>query len=219
MPADALRFRAMRFRLLAVASLALASLAATLMATASSAGAITRSQLQSKALSISNLPAGWSVHNSSTSSASVAACPGVIRHVVPAHDIKAKVGYADGRFHVLYEDLVAGSDTASVFAKIERDLALCKRFTETKDGQTITLTVRQMSFPAVGNESAAYSDSLSYRGINVGADVILFRVGDILCALTYAHIGSPDITSVHAYVTKALEKIEGQATVTPGQGQ
>jgi hypothetical protein len=203
----------MRFRLLAVATLA-----ATLMATASPAGAITKSQLQSKALSLSNLPAGWSVHNISTGRASVE-CPGAVAHVVPAHDTKVEVGYTDGQFHVLYEDLVAGKDTTSVFAKIERDFALCKRFTETKDGQTAVLTVGQMSFPPVGNESAAYSDSLSSQGINVGADVILFRVGDILCALTYADAGSPDITSVHAYVTEALERIEGKPTVAPAQGR
>jgi hypothetical protein len=201
----------MRLRLLAVAFLAI-----TLIATTSSAGAITKSQLQSKALSISNLPAGWSVHkNTSTGSASVE-CPGAVSHVVPAHDTKVEVGYTDGQFHVLYEDLVAGSDTASVFAKVERDYALCKRFTETKDGQTAVLMVGQMSFPTVGNESVAYSDSLSSQGTNVRADVILFRVGDILCALTYADTGSPDVTSVHAYVTEALEKIEGKPTVVPG---
>jgi hypothetical protein len=191
--------------------LAVAFLAATFMATASSAGAITKSQLQSKALSISNVPAGWSVHNSSTGGGSVE-CPGAIRHVIPAHDTKIEVGYTDGQFHALYEDLVAGNDIPSVLANIERDFALCKRFTETKDGQTGTLTVSRLSFPTVGDESVAYSDVLSSRGIDVGADVVFFRVGDILCALTYADSGKPDMNSLHGFVTEALDKIEGRPT-------
>jgi hypothetical protein len=70
-----------------------------------------------------------------------------------------------------------------------------------------------MSFPEVGNESGAYSVTLSVQGVNGAIDLVLFRVGSIVGALGYGNIGQPDPSQLQAFVTEAINKIEDKPVI------
>lgn len=70
-------------------------------------------------------------------------------------------------------------------------LAGCKHFSATSNGETLTLTVGAMSFPPVGDESSAYGVTFSVKGINAGADFLLFKVDSLRAWSSMATSDSP----------------------------
>ena len=56
--------------------------------------------------------------------------------------------------------------------------------------------------------------SITLQGVSASADFILFRVGTIAGLIEYADF-SPDTDQVKAFVTEAVNKIEGKPAVTP----
>jgi hypothetical protein len=178
------------------------------------AGATTKAQLQSKLLSLSNLPSGWVADNSPSAAGTTSGCLAGVKKA-PKSETRATVSFVNGQMPELAEVLVTGHDNLAAYNRLNGDLAKCKQFTVTSNGQSITFTVGAMSFPAVGDESSAYQVSFSEMGLNGAADFVLFRVGSIAGVVEYADIGQPDPTQVQAYVTEAVDKVEDKATVTP----
>ena len=57
-----------------------------------------RSQLEAKALSLSNFPTGWAIDNSAFSNpATGGGCLAAIKKKVPSHDTKVRVAFANGQ--------------------------------------------------------------------------------------------------------------------------
>ena len=178
-----------------------------------SAGAtVSKGHLKSEALSISNFPTGWSVDNSANTGNQ--GCVSALRDP-GSHVTKVDVKFSDGNAPDLEEVLMSGSGASRRFAKVSHALSKCKSYTASSGGQTATVHVGAMSFPPVGQSSSAYSFTLTVQGINLGADLVLFRFGQTYGAVEYEDIGSPDITQAQAYVTEAVNKVEGKPTKTP----
>jgi hypothetical protein len=181
---------------------------------ATPAPAITKAQLKAKALSLSNLPTGWSVDNSSNnSSGPTSGCLAGLKRI--GHGTKVTVSFENGQLPVLEELLANGRGELAAYNQLNHILAGCKHFTSTSNGQSVTYTVGAMSFPSVGSHSSAYSVAFSVQGVNAGFDIVLFQFGSIVGAIAYGDIGQPDPASVQAYVTEAVNKLEGKPTVTP----
>jgi hypothetical protein len=175
-----------------------------------------RSQLEAKALSLSNFPTGWAIDNSAFSNpATGGGCLAAIKKKVPSHDTKVRVAFANGQLPALQEYLVAGKGAQAAYAQINHALAKCGHFTVASGGQTINGTVGAMSFPQEGAQSNAYAVNITVQGVNAGADLVLFRVGSMLGEVIYEDLGTPDIGSVQAYVNEAVNKVEGKPTTTP----
>lgn len=174
----------------------------------------TKAQLKAKVLSISNLPAGWSVDNSSPTGSSDQGCLSDVRNP-PKHELKASVSFAQGNAPILNEVLGAGPGSKATYSKLNRVLSSCKTYTVTDNGQSETVHVGAMSFPSVGQQSSAYALTLTVDGINLGGNIVLFKVDGITGAVVYADIGSPDITQTEAFVTEAVDKVEGKPLTLP----
>ncbi len=203
----------MRRYLVASAALLLVIGAAT-TETGIGGAAVSKGHLKSEALSISNFPTGWSVDNSANTGDQ--GCVSALRNP-GSHVTKVVVKFSDGNAPDLEEVLMAGPGASRTFAKLSHTLSKCKSYTATSGGQTTTVHVGAMSFPPVGQSSSAYLFTLAVQGINIGADVVLFRVGQTYGAVEYEDIGSPDITQAQAYVTEAVNKVEGKPTKTPSR--
>lgn len=175
-------------------------------------GAVTRSQLQAKALSISNFPTGWSVNNGPDTGDQ--GCVSTLKNPGP-HVTKVTARFSNGTAPDLDEVLLTGPGAQHAYAKLRGALKRCKSYTATSGGQSATVRVGAMSFPQVGQGSSAYSATLTVEGVNLGADLVLFRVGDVFGAIEYEDIGSPDIEQAQAFVSEAVNKVEGRPTVTP----
>ena len=187
---------------------------------ATPAGAITQSQLRSKALAISDMPSGWSVDNSTSGGISNAGgCFKTLQSLKhPTKGItRVEVAYTQRQVPALQETLIAGKGASSRYNKYVSVLNSCKSVSLTEsNGTTITGSVGAMSFPTVGNASAAFAVNLTSQGINIGVDIVLFRVDKVLGDIVYEDIGSPDTSTLEGFVTKAVNKIAGNAKNSSG---
>ena len=96
-------------------------------------------------------------------------------------------------------------------------MAACRAISFTSQGQTISGTVGAMSFPKVGGRSSAFAIKLIVQGVNVGADHVIFEVGQYGGAIGDEDIGQPDATQLQGFVTEAINKIEGKPDATDDQ--
>jgi hypothetical protein len=129
--------------------------------------------------------------------------------------VKASVLFEDGNLPALEESLETGSALGARYAKLESALASCRRISFSSGGQVFHGTVRAMSFPTFGDRSAAFALAFTDKDIKVGADVVLFKVGTIIGEVLYEEVGVPNTSQLRAFMTEAINKIEGKPTVTP----
>ncbi len=130
--------------------------------------------------------------------------------VLPPHDTKVKAQFVDGTAPQFDEVLATGSGAGRRWGEIEKRLRTCKRYSVSQGGTTEHFTVRAMSFPTVGQRSSAYSMTVSVDGMALGADLVLFQVGKVYGAVVYAQTGSADPTQAQAFITEAVDKVEGK---------
>jgi hypothetical protein len=189
-----------------------------LASTSYSAYALSKSQLKAKTLSLSDMPSGWSVDNSASSNPdNLTGCFARLQafnHPVKGI-VRAKVNYANGNAPLLQETLISGKGAIKQYAKYVAVMNSCKTVSITTSGATATGSVGALSLPTLGDGSKAYAIKLSIKGINVGYDLVLFRVGQIPGDIVYADIGTPDISEVQSFATAAVNKIEGMPTTPP----
>jgi hypothetical protein len=183
-----------------------------LMLPALGAGAVSKRQLESEALSVSNFPTGWSVVNGEDIGDQ--GCVSGLRNP-GKHVTKVLARFEDGNAPDVEEVLLAGSGAVHTYTKLIQALNKCTTYTAKSGGQTATVHVGAMSFPQVGQSSSAYAFTLAVQGINLGADLVLFRVGQTFGAVEYEDIGTPDAGQAQAFITEAVNKVEGKPAVTP----
>jgi len=178
--------------------------------------------LKAELLSLSDLPAGWSVTHkpSATSTRSTTstepACLAKTKKLTGSK-AKATVSYVTGTsVPAMFEDLAyfpKGAKRAMV--TFARDLDSCGPISFTSGGTPLTGTIGAMSFPAIAGQSAAWLMALtgtsSGISITVGADIVAFRTGDTVGLIVYENLGSPQVTTVENYARQAAAK----ATNTP----
>jgi hypothetical protein len=200
--------------------LLIASALSLLVGLPAAAGGISKSEVQSKALSLSNMPTGWSVDNSAASGglSSGSGCLSALAALKkPAKSvIKSEVYYTDGTLPSLQETVEAGNGAADRYAKYLKTLNHCTTLSFSAGGQKVTGTVGAMSFPPIGNSSRAYAINFDVEGQTIGLDVVFFRAGEYDGDLAYEDY-SPDTSTMQAFATEAVDKIEGKA-VTPPTG-
>lgn len=178
------------------------------------AGASTKSVLDAKALSLSDFPTGWSVDNSSPTGDQ--GCLSSLK-VVSRHETKIQVQFVDGTEPEVEEVLTSGPGAEARYKLLESALARCKGYTSTTDGTSAHVSIGAMSFPAVGQQSSAYSLSVTVEGETAGADLVLFRTGQTYGAVLYEDLGTPDPTMAQGFINEAVDKAEGKS-VTPPSG-
>ena len=200
-----------RHFLLMVAALALMGMSAMVVGPA---GAVTRSQLQAKVLSLSNLPSGWRAENPSGGTDTYTGCLRTL-HTSPKGVGSANAFYVHGNSAPAVGEVLANGDEAlRRYQLLNKVLSTCKKLGGTEDGVQIKGTVSAISFPDVGTRSRAYAVSLSVGGLSISADVITFEVGEYAGELLFEDIGQPAIAQVVSFADEAVAKVEGKP-VTP----
>jgi hypothetical protein len=176
---------------------------------------VTKADLKSKLITVGQLPSGWSVDNSSSSSSSNGGCFANTKHIeTRGGDIDVSASFEDGNLPDFTEELAGGHSLSSNFTKIERYLNSCKKVSFTDSGTTYSGTVGAMSFPTVGSRSAAYQVSFSVQGFTVGIDIIVFQAtSSIGGVLLYDDLGQPDVGQLQGFAKLALKDL-GAATAS-----
>ncbi len=194
---------------LAMSAVALIGLGVTVMDPP--AGAANSAQLKAKALSLSDMPTGWSVDNGS-SSGGVSHAGGCLKVLTsfkkpPKGIAHANVRYEDGGVRAVSESIGEGKAAAADYAKYLKVMNGCTTLSFTTDGA--------MSLSTVGDASAAYAFAFTAKGVKLGLDLVLFKAGSVIGDLAYEDIGTPDAGTFQAFATDAVNRIEGKPTTTP----
>jgi hypothetical protein len=193
----------MKQRVAFLASLGL--VAAMTLCVSVPAGALSKTQLKSETLAITDMPAGWAVDNSQAEGSGDQGCLAGLKQA--KHETKVAVAYDKGGIPEFEEELTTGPGAKTAYTKLAKALNSCKGYKSTSSGQTQTIHVGVMSFPAVAQESSAYQMTITVQGINAGGDLVLFHQGAVYGAVLYADLGEPDVSIAERYVTKAVAKV------------
>lgn len=168
--------------------------------------------LTAELLSLSDLPAGWSAVGSSDSGEPK--CLDTVRSDLNAVS-KAEATYvgASSGLPDLEESLayVPGKGQSDMLA-VSRVLSGCGHVSVTQGGQTLTGTLRSLSFPAVADQSSAYqvtlSGTVSGQSVTLVFEIVVFRRADTVAIILYANPGAPDIQALKPLVRKAVAKVQ-----------
>jgi hypothetical protein len=168
--------------------------------------------LKAEALSISDMPTGWSVDNSSGSSGSGPDCLKPLQH--PAASLeRASASFQNGDLPNMDESLAyyATGEARNAYLRYVATLAACRQVTFKVSGHTLSGSMGEMSFPSVGDESRAYqinmSTSVSGVDFSVGIDVVVVRKGNVAMDLVLVDLGTPDTALLQQFSAKAVAKI------------
>ncbi len=205
-------------RLAALLACVLAAGASTAMGGAASARA-PEATTKSKLLSLSNLPAGWTVNNTpvNRNGLSGSAC---LAGLTPGSKLGLTGAFVsfdvDGNPPLLGEELSTGKNIATQWRKVNARLATCKTLNFAGLGGTHnTGTIAPLPFPKVGSSSFAYAITVPISGVGVGIDLVLFRTGKYVCVVEYGGIGAPSSAVLLGFVNQALAKVTGKGSTTP----
>jgi hypothetical protein len=195
-------------RFLAFAATAALAIVGLSTAGATPADAITKGQVQAKALSISDMPTGWSVNNAASSATSN--CSGSNK---PAkHDEKVVVSYDDGNVPDMSETIEGGPSAGTAYRAAVKRLNKCTSLKVASGGTTLKGGGGAMSFPATpGAKTSAYAFTLSDKGVSIGFDFVLFDAGSYAGLVSLADLGTPDTSLLQYFVSAAVDKAEGMA--------
>lgn len=177
-------------------------------ATATSSTHRRGSKLSTMLLSLGQMPAGWSTQPSSVSEGSgIPGCPGT-KWPLPGGVSTASAAFVDGYLPALVEGLTAYR--VSIRASFARDLHGfdgCHSVKMSSGGKTTTAQFREMSFPRVGDASAAYDMLVSHSGMTAQFVFVFARKGRITMMLTEIDVGQVDTTQFEHFTRMAIAKV------------
>lgn len=177
-------------------------------------GSSTASLLQSRLLSVADLPAGWSAVAVSASPAKVTDTP-CLAHLAknPKGWSYQTAGFVEGKsIPNLGEVLATGAPVGQVWDRFDTALASCRSALLQLGNTKVAATVRRLAFPRLGRTSSAYSWALTLAGIRVGFDLVVFQTSRYDGYLSFANLGQPATAAVEAFARAAVAKAQSGAT-------
>jgi hypothetical protein len=170
---------------------------------------ISNAALQSQLLTLAEMPAGWSVDNTSTSGVSIKGCD---TQVFESQPNKAKAAFQGGASgYPATQETIVGypADQAKAdYTRVLNHFNACKSFTITYQGKGYSGTVGAMSLgQSYGDQSAAWQFSLDVSGLTLGVDSVLVLKGNENMGFSYEDLGTPDLATVQGLVAKATAKL------------
>jgi hypothetical protein len=163
----------------------------------------TSKQLAADLLAVQDLPTGWASQPVSNTSSSVNAC-GVTKALEVHATGSAEAGFVDGNLPVL-DEMLDGYRTAAsaAFDTVVADVGRCGSFVT----QGTKFTLRRLSFPAVGDASAAFAASGALQGLTIGVDLVLARKGTDVMVMQFVDMGAPNATQLAGFARQAVAKL------------
>ncbi len=179
-------------------------------ASAPSSAPVAVPSLDDKVLQLSDLPTGWAIDNSDDDDDDTEGCASLSSNQKDSLAEK-EVDFADnGGLPQAGEDLgyFAEDKIVSEFKTGIAALDKCKSFTmKDDDGKKTVVSLGRMSFPATGDDSAAYTATATISGFNITLNIVAFRKGQYIALIEYGDLGNTDIDQLQDLVKKAEAKL------------
>ena len=177
-------------------------------------GSSIASRLQSRLLSVADLPAGWSAVAVSASPVKVTDTP-CLAHLGknPKGWSYQTAGFVEGKLIPnVGEVLATGARVEQVWERFGGALASCRSALLKFGNTSVEATVRRLAFPRLGRTSSAYAWAFSLAGIRFGFDLVLFQTSRYDGYLSFADLGEPATATVEAFARAAVAKAQSGAT-------
>jgi hypothetical protein len=171
------------------------------------AGALSKAQLKVKALSLSDLPAGWAVDHSTSAGVTATGCLKPLG-AVPKNANRVAVAFTEGQFPDLQETLVSGAGSVARLRTYRHLLTKCSHLTLKASGQTITATISPISFNTGVAGSSTFTITFLVQGQEFGFEIVLLRIGSVVASVGYGNTGAPDPAQMLPFLSTAIHKIE-----------
>jgi len=189
------------------------TIAALIIGLAAPAGASSKSHKKAKKtpkasaflLTISALPTGWNVDNSTPDNSTTCYSDPVTK--VPSLSYAHVDFQQGGSFPALTEELGYFANPKKAFATISSTLNGCMHFTETASGQTVQGTMGQMSSPSYGDQSAAWDATLTVEGETVNQGLVMARKGSFIALVAIGDLGSISDDGLQGFMSQAMGKV------------
>jgi pimeloyl-ACP methyl ester carboxylesterase len=182
-------------------------------------GRSTAAQLHHLALSVSDLPAGWSAAPTKEPSASQVTAKAPCFSSLPEDNTgltyEAEAFTQGGAIPTFVEILARGPQLDQTWKRFAAAMASCRWATIDLAGTKVKSSIRPISFPPVGDSSSAYAWAFALHGVRIGFDLVLFRVGKYGGYVTYSDLGPPRLATVEAFARAAATKVEHGGSPTP----
>ncbi len=203
----------MKRRLMWPAVLAVLAGTGLLCATACGGPPSASGALSARLLSVSDLPAGWSqtpVNNSAVQSSSPC-FPST--STSPAGWTHADVAFVAGSATPsLSEVLATGPQPGQIWQRLNATLGGCHSATLSVAGSKAAVSIAPLSFPRVGEASAAYAWTFTVAGMPFSVDLVAFRTGTYVGYIAYSGLGAPAVPTVRAFTDAAVAKATSGST-------
>jgi pimeloyl-ACP methyl ester carboxylesterase len=177
-------------------------------------GSITASRLQSRLLSVADLPAGWSPVAVGASPVKVTDTP-CLAHLAknPKGWSYTTAAFVEGEsIPNVGEVLATGAQVQQVWYRFDTALASCRSALLQFGNTKVEASVRRLAFPRLGRTSSAYGWAFTLAGIRLGFDLVLFQTSRYEGYLSYANLGQPATATVEAFARAAVAKAQTGAT-------
>ncbi len=172
-------------------------------------GSAASTKLSKELVTVDQMAIGWSLNNSPGGNGI-----GCLGSTLEPKGIK-QTAAAENHFQVsggipaVDEKLATFASAKAAYNRITGNLSKCINVSGKSDGHRVTGIVGQMSFPSYGEESEAFSISLTTQGANLAEVALVVREGVVVMGISEAALNSVNLTQFEGYVKLALEKISG----------
>ena len=194
-------------------------LAAAALLASGCGGRSTAAELHHLALSVSDLPAGWSAAPTKGAKApkvtANAPCFSSLQGKSKGLTYDVEAFTQGGAIPTLVEVLAAGPQLDRTWKRLAAALTSCRSATIDLAGTKVKSTVRRIAIPRVGDSSSASAWAFTFHGVRIGFDLVLFRIGKYGGYVTYSDLGAPRLATVKTFAQAAAAKAAHGGSTTP----
>jgi hypothetical protein len=173
-----------------------------------SAAMISLNGLKSEALSITQMPSGWTTHHP-TYDVRMGCLTNLLepKGVKETHFVEVYF-LGRGDLPVLVETLTTYSNAQVAYQRITKNIASCKKVAGNLKGYAVTGTVRPMASPHYGNASVVYLLTISGTHLTFKADYAIVRKGNVVVAVLEGTYPSVNTLQFRKFVAAAVAKVK-----------
>lgn len=172
------------------------------------AAATSMARLRAEALSIHQMPAGWTARQPTEDLRM-----GCLTHLLEPKGVKEthfeEVYFLGvGSLPLLVETMTTYSSVTAAYKYIAASIAGCHSVAGVLKGYPVTGTVRPLRTPHYGNASVAYSITLAGKHITVGSDYAIVRKGSVVVAVLEGNYPAVSLSQFERFLTKAVARVK-----------
>jgi hypothetical protein len=171
------------------------------------AAATSMAQLRAEALSIHQMPAGWTARQPTEDLRM-----GCLSHLLEQKGVKEthfeEVYFLGvGSLPLLVETMTTYSNVKTAFKKIAASIAGCHQVAGVLKSYPVSGTVRPLRTPHYGNSSVVYVITLAGKHITVKSDYAIVRKGNVIVALLEGNYPAVNLVQFESFLTKAVARV------------